>query len=628
LEYTANNRAKTDMKISDFETLGDAFLGRAEKQPDRAVYQQAHTGSNGEERIWKTTSYKESKEQVLKLAHYLKTLGVKKGTRVAIIANTRPEWMECDIAVLLLGGVVVSVYQSLPANEIAFILFDSEAKIVIAENKEQVDKLLDLGSRSCTMPATEERDETQAQVKLDKIISLETVEESELVICKDNAINQIAPLAEADIEKGSAADLASLVYTSGTTGAPKGVMQNHGNHLANIRQAQAAEMFADDSTIMLFLPLAHSFAKLMGYVGFLTGVVLKFPAVTDRQSSKADPSSVMKDVSEGSANIVPIVPRILEKMQQKVMEKSSAGGLQGSLLGMSISSAVKRYEAQKKKESAGILNELSFKATSGLRKKIVNKLFGPNLQYIVSGGAKLSLQTAEFYQAIGVEILQGYGLTETCVATNVNRLSNNKLGTVGPVLDDDIEMRIADDGEIQFRGPNIAPGYFKREKATSESWDKDGWFKTGDLGSVDEDGFLTIVGRKKEILVLSNGKNIQPEHVEQKIKKSDLISQVVLVGDGKPHCGALVVPDDHALKSWAKSNNESIDSEDKIHGILWREVEKANSDLASHERVKKIAVIEEEFTIENGLLTPTFKVKKKEVEKKYNDKIEALYREG
>ncbi|RMG39397.1 MAG: long-chain fatty acid--CoA ligase [Candidatus Dadabacteria bacterium] len=621
--------------FDSFNSLAEAFYNAAEKYPEREVYSQAiidAEDSPDRPRSWRSVNFQSVKNTVDSVGLYLKKIGLERGDKVAILSATRPEWMEADLAILACGGVSVSVYQSLPAEDVGYILFDSESRVVFAENQEQVDKLIWLLNNNCPIAATEEREATEARIDLLKIISFEQAGGDERVVCWKDILAEYAGnkgfVWEEDLRRD---DLAALVYTSGTTGPPKGVMQTHGNHLANVRQAFQCSLVDDPDSIMLFLPLAHSFAKLMGYIGFLSPVRLKFPGIPDRTNSKLNPDSTTKDIREGSARIVPVVPRLLEKMQSGVLAKTQGGGLAGRLLGASINAAQAVYAARNGTGRARLIDKGVYTLTAGLRKKIKEKLFGPHFRYCISGGAKLSPDVARFFDALGIEILEGYGLTETCVATNVNRLGRKKIGTVGPVLAPDIEMRIASDGEILFRGPNVAMGYYKREKATRAAWDSSGWFHTGDLGSVDQDGYLTIEGRKKEIIVTSYGKKIAPEIVEEKFKSSPYISQVVIYGDDRQYCVLLVTLLPDVIKDWAAKNGislqDKLEEDPAVKELIGNEIEKVNRTLASFETAKKFAILSEDFTVENGLLTPTFKVKRKAVVKKYRDLIDSLYQE-
>ena len=532
--------------------------------------------------------------------------------------------MEADLAILCCGAVSVAVYPSLAAHEIGYILHDSGCSAVFIENFEQLQKLRQLAGEEIEIPATEERPQSHARVAIGRMVAFDPVEAAADVMAMTEILSgdELFPPAAVPITDRNS--LASLVYTSGTTGPPKGVMQTHGNHLSNVRQAMVSGLVSSGNTIMVFLPLAHSFARLMGYIGFLTDCALKFPAIPDRRSSKMHPDSVTRDIREGSANILPIVPRILEKMQEGVIARGRQRSAAGRVVGATVSAAQAVYKAADI-EDLSFFQRLIYQLSGPIRRLIKLKLFGPNFLYAVSGGAKLNPEIARFFDALGIIVLEGYGLTETCVATNANRLAQRKIGTVGPRLDQDIEVRIAEDSEILFRGPNVSVGYFNRPAATRASWDADGWFHTGDLGSLDADDFLKIEGRKKELIVTSYGKKIAPEPIENQLKMSPLISQAVMVGDGRAYCCVLIVPDRLHLREHPAGQAANLESDPAVRALFEAEIVRVNAELASFEQIKRFVVLDQDFTIENGLLTPTFKVRRREVSKRFAAEIEALY---
>ncbi|MCO6430588.1 MAG: long-chain fatty acid--CoA ligase [Deltaproteobacteria bacterium] len=625
--------------LDQFPNLAAAFLAMAKSHPLKPVYKYGkisdsdyHSGKDAHliERSWVAVTYSEVQARVEQLSRYLASCGVKRGDRVAIISNSRGEWLEADMAILLLGGIVVSVYQSLPAHDVGYILFDAQCRVVLAENSEQLEKIEHLRENPCAIPATEERPASSEQLSFDKVIVFEETPKREGVISLKDALREGENLPAAEAADTSREDLASLVYTSGTTGPPKGVMQTHGNHLSNVRQAYQAGLYDDSTSLMLVLPLAHSFAKLMGYIGFLTGATLRFPAVASRSSSRLAPLSVSRDLHECGAQLFPLVPRLLEKMKEGIQQRALGSGLEALLLRAALKSAEAVYHARQEKRKVPILSGLIFRLTGFLRDKIKRKIFGPEFRYIVSGGAKLPETVAVFFDSLGIEILEGYGLTETCVATNVNRLRNKKIGTVGPLLASDIELKLASDGEILFRGPNIAKGYYNRPSATAAAWDADGWFHTGDLGQIDRDGFLSITGRKKEIIVTAGGKKIAPEAIEQRFKAISFISQIVLIGEARPYCVAVITLNKEGAAVAGSVSDpdaliERLRSESQLARAIWAEFEKVNADLASFETVKKVLIVKDEFTVENGFLTPTFKIKRAVVQKRFEDALENLY---
>jgi len=611
-----------NLQVDRFSSIAEAFFSFATAHPDSEAYSQA---SEQKDQPGISATYGEVSARISSAALALGKLGVKRGSAVAILSGTRPEWMEADLSILACGGITACIYQSLPASDVGYILFDSKARIVFAENQEQVDKLLALHKKKLEVPATEDRPGQSIEIDLQQIIAFEAVRPHELVrswseFTSSRSKTPSLPSLTQD-------DVAALVYTSGTTGPPKGVIQTHGNHLANVRQSFQCGMVDEQSSLTLFLPLAHSFARLMAYIGFLSSVRLAFPAVYEHRSSKVDPTRMLTDIRKLNSQIVPVVPRFLEKMKEGIEAKCRERNARGALLRICLKAAKAKFLATKAGRAPTLSTMLAFKGTAGLRKKISIALFGDRFRFAVSGGAKLPLDVAEYFAALGIVVLEGYGLTETCVATNVNPLKKNKLGTVGPVLAPDIELRLSEEGEILFRGPNIAKGYFERPTATGIAWDQEGWFHTGDLGSLDADNYLSIVGRKKEIIVTSGGKKIAPLGIENQLSSIELVSQALLIGDERPFCVALLTLDKQAATHWLAANESSVDADQTIRNEIWSQVDRLNQTLSSFETIKNILILKDEFTVENGLLTPTFKIRRNAVVQKFAAEIERLYRE-
>ena len=616
--------------VIDAKNLSDAFYKLSDSFPNKLSFSQAiikdsskSTDDEIREKLDLTNA--EIENQINNLANYFISIGVKTGDKIAIISSSRPEWMIADLAILASSAVSVSVYQSLPSEDIAYILYDSGADVVVLENQEQLDKINKIINEESDIPATEDRDACRTKIKIRAAVTFEQVKHTDYSITLDQIIedSKITNSRPEQRHESNLDSLAALVYTSGTTGPPKGVMQTHGNHLANVRQAYQCGMLNAQSDICLILPLAHSFAKLVGYLGAITPMVIRFSAVVDKKTSKLDPKSATKDIRESGSNIFPVVPRLLEKMQAGVMQITTQPGLKGKLISATINAATKVYN---KKASAK--DKIIFSLTKPLRKKVSAQLFGNNFEFALSGGAKLGTTVADFFYALEIPVIEGYGLTETCVAVNVGKF-DSPIGSVGPVLAPDIELKIQEDGEVTYRGPNIAKGYYNRPTATSKSWTKDNWFHTGDLGSLDSNGNLSIVGRKKEIIVTSGGKNIAPHDIETAIKNHPLISQAVLCGDGRKYCVAVLTLMDEQIEAWAKARNinslDDTNSNEELRAAIKNHIEKVNSELASFETVKNFYLLKEDFSVDNGFLTPTFKIKRALVEKEFKSEIDKMY---
>ncbi len=605
------------------------FFTVARARPDDVVFSYVERAPGAAPEV-KTERYAPVADKIARLANHLQALGLKKNDKAAVLSNSRPEWMIADLAILGAGGVSVSIYQSLLESDIAYLLYDSGAQIVFAENEEQVAKLLAIIDADATIPATEEREAHTARIHLTKIICFERCGILHPLIeylddVSSEGSTSLPPVVK-EVQRG---DLAALVYTSGTTGPPKGVMQTHGNHLSNVRQAYQGELVGDADSVFLMLPLAHSFAKLMGYIGFLLPTVIQFPSVTNRKSSKPDLALVSEDMRISGASVIPVVPRMLEKMQEGLEAAAEKPGLSAKLLRWTLAAAAKAVAAKRKNRPVPLHVGMALGCLMPICEKVKARLFGANFRYAVSGGAKLSPATCMFFDALHIEVLEGYGLTETCVATHANKPGQKKIGTVGPVLADDIDVSIADDGEILFRGPNISLGYWQRPTATAKAWDAEGRFHTGDLGSIDNDGYLSITGRKKDLIITSGGKNIAPDPIESLLKKSRYVSQAVLVGEGKSYCVAIITLNAAEVENWIRSQGATPPSElhrdTGVFDLITRHIEDVNKGLASFETVKKFFISPQDFLIENGLLTPTLKVKRSAVVKAYQQEIERLY---
>ena len=623
-------------------TLGHAFLHVAAADPLASVLRYPVASSAESTRIWRTVSYADMVEKVSRTAHFLHSKGVGLGTPVAIISNSRLEWMVTDMAIQLLGGITVSIYQSLTPEEAGFILYDSGAKIVCIENQEQLTKIGWLSSNDCLIPEREKQPAESTRIPIDLVVTFEPLTKQETPttlkaplfsfteITEDSTYPKEPPPIPQRLNRHSTS---SYVYTSGTTGPPKGVIQSHGNHLVNVLQASMCGVFGGDTELFLYLPLAHSFARLIYHAGFITSTSLVLPAVIDHKSSRLDLSSIARDIRESNCEVLPSVPRLFEKMAAAVRAKATTKGLQGYLMRYCLSNAEKIQHCRENGLPGPIGSSILYDMFKPIRLKISSQLFGNSLKHAISGGARLDPSVIRFFDGLGVTICEGYGLTETAVATHVNVPSSRKIGSVGRSFPE-LEVRIhPDDHEISVRGPNVAHGYLNRPTATAESWTDDGWFHTGDVGRVDDEGFLFITDRKKELVITAGGKKIPPSSIEGLFKNSSFVSHAFFYGEGKPYCVALLTLNEPEVRVSLRALNISVPENAPLseHPFVASQIERVvndiNSKLASYETIKKFAILSEDFTIENGLLTPTLKMKRRKITERFISDIQKLYEE-
>ena len=539
------------------------------------------------------------------LARGLARLGIGKGDRVALLCGNRPDWHVVDFAVQHLGAVLVPIYPTLLAAQVHGILADSGAAVAVAENAEQLGKLLEVRG-GC--PDLGEilliDDSAPAGVR-----QLSTCIEA---LGADDA-RAFLESRRATVEAG---DLATLIYTSGTTGEPKGVMLTHDNFVSNALSASQLMPWPEGESALAFLPLSHVLERLVDYIYFLRGISIAYCGILE----SADTMRRLRP------DAFVAVPRFFEKVHDKVMhEVAHAPRLKQTL----FRAALKVGLDSVKKGRRGLM----YRLYDAMVFAKVRAALGGKVRFSISGGAPLPVFIGEFFHAIGIKVLEGYGLTETSPVIAVNRYEHFKLGTVGPAIPG-VEVRIAADGEILTRGPHVMRGYWNKPEATAAVLDTQGWFSTGDIGELDSEGFLRITDRKKDILVTAGGKNIAPQPIEEQLKKSPLVENAVLFGDRKAYVVALIVPSKESLEHWAESRGLPVT---ELDGLLVRAdvvtayrdvVDGVNRNLARYESVKKFRLIAEPFSIANGELTPTLKVKRRVVEKRHAAVLAEMYAGG
>lgn len=542
----------------------------------------------------------------------LKELGFNPEDKLVILSETRPEWVMSDIACQCAGGITVPVYPTLLPQQIQYIIENSDARIVVYSDAEQGEKVKEIrsGLTQVNHFITFESESPEGVWTFDKIVE----KGKKISETSPDLFEKTAALAEPD-------KVASILYTSGTTGVPKGVMLTHKNFISNVKGVTDIIPFSKEDTVLSWLPLSHSFERIATYTYLYKGCSIAYAE---------DMLSVGKNLPEVRPTVVVGVPRMFEKVYSAVMDNVLASSpLKRKIFFWAIK--VGKDFGQRTLRREPIPGFLEFKrkiAHKLVFSKIIAKT-GGRIRFFVSGAAPLSKDIAELFYAMGLIVLEGYGLTETSPVISVNTLEKIKFGSVGRPIPE-VEVKIADDGEILARGPNIMKGYYKMEEETKESI-KEGWFYTGDIGHLDEDGFVVITDRKKDLIVTAGGKNVAPQPIENALKTNTYINDVLVIGDRRKFMSALVVPNFEKVEDYAKFNKISYEDrkdmlqKDEIVKFLEAEIDRATPHLASYEKIKKIALLDKEFTIADGEITPTLKIKRNVVEKKYKDLIDALY---
>ncbi len=593
-------------------TLNELFYQAMDAYADKPVALRVKRGGT-----WIDLSYRDLLEQVEAAGMGLRALGINAGDRVAILSENRPEWAIVDYACLTARCADVPVYQTLPASHIAYILNDSGAVAICLSNQEQLDKILEIRDQLTIL---------QHIIVFDSDTTGPGVLGMEELLAKGREARASYPNYREQALQVTPDDLVTLVYTSGTTGDPKGVMLTHGNLTSNVVAALQVLSISTSDQCLSFLPLSHIFERMVGHYTMLqAGVIINYAESIEQ---------VSPNMIELSPTIVLSVPRLYEKIYARVLENA----LSGSKLKKKIFFWAKRTaERWADYDLAGD----PVPPTLGLKKALADKLVfsklrartGGKIRFFASGGAPLSPEIAKFFYAAGLIILEGYGLTETSPIISVNTFDNLRLGTVGKPLPG-VEVMIADDGEILTRGPHVMKGYYHLPEATAEALDDNGWFHTGDIGLLDADGFLKITDRKKDIIVTAGGKNIAPQPIEALIKTNRYVLNAVMLGDKRKFPILLVVPAFDVLRAWADEtglsyqDNADLVANPKAAAKVEAEVKKSLRDLAHYEVPKKMIMIDTDFTIESGELTPKLSVKRRVVEQRYADQIEALYAEA
>ena len=589
-----------------FSSTYELFHSVCSDRPDAVAYRYKQDGR------WIDVTCAQTRSTVNRIGKALIAAEVARGDRVCILSNSRLEWVQADLGIASCGGVTVGIYQSNLGPDCAYIVQHCDAEVIFVEDAEQRDKIL---SVRADLP------------RLRRIVIFEgRPGQSRFVIGWNEFLQDGDAIPDAALEERGKAlgpdDLASLVYTSGTTGVPKGVMITHGNLVFTVDSiCQCLTMDKGWGTLG-FLPLAHVYARLITYCCLRQTVTMAFAEHFTK---------IPENLREVRPHFVACVPRVYEKFHAKVLSGAeAAGGLKARLFKWSVGIGLRAATLELANKRVPALLAVKRAIADKLVLSKIRAAFGGRLVYGVSGAAPLNPEIARFFHACGILILEGIGMTENSSFSNVNRIDDNRFGTVGKI-GPGIEMKIAEDGEVLFRGPNVMKGYYKNPEATAETIDDDGWLLSGDIGEIDPDGFLRITDRKKDLIITAGGKNVAPQLIEGILRTSRFISQAVACGDRRKFISALITLDVENVAAWAASNGKGSLSEEQlatdadVNLLVKEEIDRLNSQLASYESVKKFHVLPRDFSIEEGELTPSLKIKRKVVGERYEREIAEMY---
>jgi long-chain acyl-CoA synthetase len=564
--------------------------------------------------VWVELSYPELADRIQDLSLGLLELGLSAGDRVAILSENRPEWAIADYACLAARCTDVPIYPTLPTRHVEYSLADSGAAAVFVSSRPQLEKILAVRER---LPSLRHVVAFEAEAAGPGVWALEQV------YALGRAARARYPNWRANALQAKPDDLATILYTSGTTGDAKGVMLTHGNIASNVSTCCTLFSFTEQDECLSFLPLSHIFERMFGhYCMFHSGVVINYAESVD---------TVAADMQRWRPTLMASVPRLYEKIYGRVLDAVRAGPASKRRLffwGKRVGEQAVELRLANRRLPPALAAQLWLAdrlVFSKLRART-----GGRIRFFISGGAPLSADIAKFFHAAGMPILEGYGLTETSPVMAVNTFEHLRLGTVGLPIPG-VEIRIAADGEIITRGPNVMVGYYGKPQATGEALDGDGWFRTGDIGQLDADGFLRITDRKKDLIVTAGGKNIAPQPIESLAKTNKFVSNAVMLGDRRPFPIMLVVPNLETLSAWATQEGlptgevERLLQLPKVRSKMEAEVQTTLRDLARFEQPKKVVLLPHDFTVEAGELTPTLKVKRRVVEERHRAVVEALY---
>ena len=595
----------------EWATIPQMVFAHAQATPDRCVMKMKRLGA------YRDIPWRDLATQVENIALGLIDLGVKPGDRVGILSENRPEWALADLAILCAGGVTVPIYTTLTAQEIEYVLRDAGVEIIFISTPEAMAKVLSFQKAMDLKVVLFDAPYRVSGPRiwwLGELIGLGQTSGPSARVSLSQRIAGAQPEA-----------LASIIYTSGTTGPPKGVMLTHGNFLSNCRAIhEVMPIGADDSTLS-FLPLSHVFERTAGYYFVLY--------VGGRIAYAEGLETVPANLLEIRPTLLTGVPRFYEKTVERIREAvRSAPAIRRWIFSWALRVGLRRTKILLENRPLPPIVSLTHRIADRLVFSKLRARLGGRLRFCISGGAPLSKEIAEFFYAAGILILEGYGLTETSPVITVNRPTQFRFGSVGVSLPG-VEVKIAPDGEILTRGPHVMRGYFNKPEATAEAIDPEGWFRTGDIGTLNPEGFLTITDRKKDLIKTSGGKMVAPQNLENALKSDPWITDCVVIGDRRKFLTVLIVPNILKLEEFAEKQTlpagdpEALLKTPQVVNLLWERVEAVNRTLAPFEQLKKMTLLAEPFTLASGELTPTLKIKRKVIGERYAAQIEAMYRD-
>jgi len=583
-------------------TINDLFCRVASAANPRAVLWQDEFGQ------WQPISSDQIYQRVRALAQAFLSWGAQKGDRIALIAENRWEWVVTDFAALAIGAADVPIYPTLTGEQIAELIADAGCRIAVVSTRQQYDKL----------------NSVRARTSLERIVIMDApapegaISFGTLIDDYDNRGAERDPVFDALVRSVEPKDLATLIYTSGTTGEPKGVALTHGNIAANQNYAPQEFSFNSTDACISFLPLSHVTARALDYVMYNSGAQVVYCSQFDKLPQ------AMKEIKP---TVIVGVPRVFEKIRQAVESRSALSPVKKRLLAWAIRTGANFidtvYDGRKPSSTRwGLANKLVYSK--------VSEAFGGRVKVFVSGGAPLGIDTARWFASVGIALWEGYGLTETSPVISLNTPRHHRMGAAGMPIGN-VELKFAEDGELLVRGPSVFPGYWNKQDANAECFDAAGWFRTGDIGHFDADGFLYITDRKKELLKTSGGKMVAPQPIENKLKNSILVAQAALVGDKHKFISALISPNFVALEDWARQHGVEAGSRadlvahSRVVALYGEIVREVNGSLANFETLKRFRVVADEWTQESGELTPSMKLKRRVLTQKYAAAIAELY---